>query len=749
MYKYVITLFLLIPAFVFSQNAVVKNYVRQQQTKSYPIPGNNIINSHYKQAAEFLKQHPDFLKQNSLKKISSWGFTIGQGYNWNAENFTTDVYYSVPSTCRGVGKHCYVFVENTSWNAGLVNQTAVDSVINAFDNSTPANPNKGIYETDVDTFGNPPNVDNDPLIVILILDIKDGYNGSGGYTAGYFDPANETGQSGNSPVEMYYMDCNPTNLTTSYGLETALSTCAHEFQHMINFNYHYNFSTGQSYPELTFINEGLSMVAEMVCGYPASMQSLYAGETNISLTTWRGSNATLVLNDYARTQRFFLYLKEQFGVGILKQVVLDQQDYGAVGMTGLNDVLEKDYSTSLGKVILNWEIANGLNNTSVNPAYGYKYQPIPLSTGTTNYNPNVSATSETLQNEAAAYYTYTNSSNLSTTFTASNSNIIIKALEIGNGSSRVVDVPLNTAFSDPAYPSTYNTIRFALIDTNLTSAEPYQYQSSGTVTNAITELKWDNSEPVGYLNLPAGDTVCVVFDSFNGGTLDSIKVGLRRAGQISGGVWVYNSSFTVTPLETKLAGPFSASITTTPGIPYPVPWPNWANVNLTSNNISTDQPFAVGFVIPSSNNPYVMVTEASGTDFAHSYTYDKTDGGWLYYVDSTLGTYQYLIRAYVGLNINGVKQEVELTPSVYLLQQNYPNPFNPSTKIDFTIPEQGNVKITLYNQLGQKVKVLTDMNYSAGVHEIVFNGDGLSSGVYFYRIESGTYTETKKMILLK
>jgi flagellar hook assembly protein FlgD len=65
------------------------------------------------------------------------------------------------------------------------------------------------------------------------------------------------------------------------------------------------------------------------------------------------------------------------------------------------------------------------------------------------------------------------------------------------------------------------------------------------------------------------------------------------------------------------------------------------------------------------------------------------------------------------------------------------------------LPATGKVKISVYNQLGQLVKTITDRVYPAGSNEILFNGENLPSGVYFYRIESGTFSETKKMVLLK
>lgn len=85
----------------------------------------------------------------------------------------------------------------------------------------------------------------------------------------------------------------------------------------------------------------------------------------------------------------------------------------------------------------------------------------------------------------------------------------------------------------------------------------------------------------------------------------------------------------------------------------------------------------------------------------------------------------------------------------YELAQNFPNPFNPSTKIQFSIPEAGNVSLTVFNALGQKVAELVNGNMSKGNHTVNFDASSLTSGMYFYKIQSGSFSATKKMMLIK
>lgn len=85
----------------------------------------------------------------------------------------------------------------------------------------------------------------------------------------------------------------------------------------------------------------------------------------------------------------------------------------------------------------------------------------------------------------------------------------------------------------------------------------------------------------------------------------------------------------------------------------------------------------------------------------------------------------------------------------YDLMQNYPNPFNPTTSISFSIPESGNVKLSVFNSLGEEVTTLVNGFLPAGFKTVKFDAQNFQSGVYYYRLESSGFVETKKMVLLK
>ncbi len=121
----------------------------------------------------------------------------------------------------------------------------------------------------------------------------------------------------------------------------------------------------------------------------------------------------------------------------------------------------------------------------------------------------------------------------------------------------------------------------------------------------------------------------------------------------------------------------------------------------------------------------------------------RTDGGVTrdgWYVDD-IGVLIYTIPTSAG--------DDAVTVTKFELEQNYPNPFNPSTSIKFAISIKQFVSLKVYDVLGNEVTTLLNDQKPAGIYEIEFDANNLSSGIYYYRIVAGSFTDTKKMILLK
>jgi hypothetical protein len=112
-----------------------------------------------------------------------------------------------------------------------------------------------------------------------------------------------------------------------------------------------------------------------------------------------------------------------------------------------------------------------------------------------------------------------------------------------------------------------------------------------------------------------------------------------------------------------------------------------------------------------------------------------------------------------GCFINGIKYGDTTTtyintistniPKEFKLSQNYPNPFNPTTKIKFALPKAGDAKVIGYDVMGRKVQILVNERLQPGTYETSFDGSALNSGVYFYKLITDGFTETKRMLLIK
>jgi hypothetical protein len=165
---------------------------------------------------------------------------------------------------------------------------------------------------------------------------------------------------------------------------------------------------------------------------------------------------------------------------------------------------------------------------------------------------------------------------------------------------------------------------------------------------------------------------------------------------------------------------------------------SWSTATETNNNgfeiqRSTDgEFFTIGFV------------QGNGTTTEmHEYSYVDRD--------LSAGSYSYRLKQmdYNGSYSYSSVVDVDVSPTQFELAQNYPNPFNPSTTINFTIPQSSVVTLKVYNTLGQEVKTLINGNMESGVHSISFDASDLNSGIYFYKLEAGQFSDVRKMTLIK
>jgi hypothetical protein len=144
------------------------------------------------------------------------------------------------------------------------------------------------------------------------------------------------------------------------------------------------------------------------------------------------------------------------------------------------------------------------------------------------------------------------------------------------------------------------------------------------------------------------------------------------------------------------------------------------------------------------------------------YSFQSTEpavGAYIYFIitlasgseldDVTVGS-SFLVDDLAMDNVSALSdQDISNLPLIYALSQNYPNPFNPETRINFSLPSAEQTLLTVYNSLGQVVRTLVNENLPAGQHQVTFNAAALPSGVYYYKLEAGSFSRIKKMMLVK
>ena len=150
-----------------------------------------------------------------------------------------------------------------------------------------------------------------------------------------------------------------------------------------------------------------------------------------------------------------------------------------------------------------------------------------------------------------------------------------------------------------------------------------------------------------------------------------------------------------------------------------------------SNNINSTDEFHLPF--------FIVLNVAVGGGWPGS------PDGTTHFPDTMFVDY---VRVYQPVS-NGVGEERVEVPVQFTLEQNFPNPFNPSATISYTIPIRSYVTLSVFNTLGQKVAELVNAEKDAGSYNVSFDASGLASGVYLYRMQAGSFVQTKKLVVMK
>ncbi len=245
--------------------------------------------------------------------------------------------------------------------------------------------------------------------------------------------------------------------------------------------------------------------------------------------------------------------------------------------------------------------------------------------------------------------------------------------------------------------------------------------------------------------LTGNETGLMAYYSMNAGSgsalSDDQSNGTGNSGIISGATWLSSTA----PLPIQLA---TFAATASPAErSVSLAWTTKSEVDNYGFEVQRSTDAKSGFT---SVSPLIPGHGTSASGFSYSYSDDNVPAGLHFYrlkqIDldgSAHFTEPVIVQSLTGVDASNP------VPTVFSLNQNYPNPFNPTTTISYGLPKATTMTLSVYNAIGQHVATLVEGQQSAGYHQATFDGSQLSSGVYLYRLEAGTFVATRTLVMVK
>lgn len=767
-----IFLILTITAFslpVLSQTQPVKEQAQIKKIKPVPVHISDKLNS-----AEFLRTITP-LQRAQRKAVTD---EVGVVKSFWVSNLETNQFESRSFELMRKGTATQVWFEVAEMNNGHLNEDVADSIFKYLEDISAPNsydPSKGIIELSNEIFGDAPNVDGDGLVDFLVTDIRDGWTeeSNSGYTAGFFYSVDQyselelpVGYKSNQR-DILYIDSYP-GIFDGEEIDplNPLNTLAHEYQHLIHFNYNERLNKN----EYTFINEGQSNFAALLSGYfPHYSIGDYLESSNVPIFRWNRNGSTLP--DYGRAASFASYLWDRLGFQNAGRLTRSS----ASGATGINNVLI-DLNTGLTfeDILVDWAITNLINDkvNAGNPAYGFEH---PFLTGLKSSDIDNTGSTFTdkkvnIQQGGISYIGLGQASDLNVTVSWTGENGEAR-LVTQLGSEKTVSELVNGATFNTQSGIEYDNSYIVLVNTQASPNEstntttlPFTISSSGEQTFALRSDSTFSSTPKFYWSLPyynSSDVGRLGFSNKYTAPLNGIIYALEL--YVVSGVGAGD-----VPIEVKGTGTLNISVhndnSGQPGeelaatsIGFDELGSGWQRFNVKDWNLSVNQgqtlhvvyEFDVPTVNPDVNSVPLRLDNGTGNQnvsfvitapgtYAAMFTDDESNG--------QHGIWNKIVYGQALITNN---EEIKSTPSEFSLSQNYPNPFNPSTNIEFQIPASSLVSLSVFNSLGQKVATLVDNTLASGTHSVTWNAQNAPSGIYFYQLKAGDLVQTNKMLLLK
>jgi hypothetical protein len=305
-----------------------------------------------------LESRNDYSKRVKAPAPEVKDYKVGDKETFWTKNIVENKFEQTKAVLRAVGKHCYVFLEEGKH----LSAASLEKLRKTFDEK--------IYPTNTGNFGSEwkPGIDGDNRVFLLMFDIKDGYNGTGGFVGGYFFAGDQYLNSQipeqynikSNEREIMYLDIYPSDPTK----DRYMTTVAHEFQHMIHFH--------QDPGEATWVNEACSQIAPYLCGFGHANQIMsYMKTPDNSLTAW--SDAQMLAN-YGQVYLWTYYLYNRFIAGkesrdnFFKKLAASKE----IGLNGYAEAL-KPFNKSFSETFFKFMIANYINDQRMGKKNEYAY----------------------------------------------------------------------------------------------------------------------------------------------------------------------------------------------------------------------------------------------------------------------------------------------------------------------------------------------------------------------------------------
>lgn len=692
-----------------------------------------------------------------------------------------------------------LWVEVGETDQGHVRESDLDALFAALAQRTPLgsiNPDAGIIVNNEAIFGEPPVVDGDPKVDVLLTDVRDDFAPGSGYVAGYVDPLDVfTSEANNRAI--LYLDTYPGLFTPAgtfrdtQGLE---ETAAHEYQHLIHLRYDPR--------EITFVNEGLSEWASLINGYtPRAITYIRnPASYNVPLFRWSVGLTARVLEDYQRAGLLTAYIAEQIGAEATGSITRTPQR----GFDAYASVLG-DFGLDVETVVVNFHTANLLNDVETFTGLGYLQEYYRTIRAEPVVVPPLGAPQDTMdvrlavESGGVVYHRFRDVEDFSllidivvddesdaSSLLARRARVMVRALLYRGG--EVTVETFRPSLDRRTFAGAYDQIDLVIVNDDPRPAEIEEpngvhlfYQAGWTRdgSTATTEVIYDSGEvavsenEVGqqqaeFYSLGGEAIVVTAFPVPEGGVLTHVSVAPFYEGQFQNAnlpsdaptdfrlhVWagadpglLGEELLRLEVVDPRLNAGLALNFLNVDLTPYAGTLSNLTDtVYVGLSNAGGDENYIVLGVSPYEGESvsYLSLPQFAEDGQRRFVPFDELRVGG----EPLLADRVYPIRATFTVMQEVASEAAPEIPDRLTLAPNFPNPFNPSTTIRFALPSAADVRLTVYDALGREHAVLVDGRRDAGSHEVVVDAATWPSGTYFYTLASGGRRLARTMVLVK